>query len=87
MTPVQAIRAKCIDCSAGERGEVKNCTMKDCPLYPYRMGKRPKVAGSTPMKAIRRHCLDCCNGQSNEVRLCPSKWCPVWELRSGHKPQ
>ena len=42
LTPVKAIRAKCLDCCCGQVKEVKLCTMKKCPLYPYRMGKRPK---------------------------------------------
>lgn len=42
LTPVKAIRAKCIDCCCGDRKEVRECTITQCPLYPYRMGKRPK---------------------------------------------
>ena len=38
-TPMKAIRAKCIDCTGHERGAVRNCTMADCPLHPFRMGK------------------------------------------------
>lgn len=41
LTPIQAIRAKCIDCSCGILKEVRECPIKDCPLWPYRMGKRP----------------------------------------------
>lgn len=41
-TPIKAIRAKCLDCCAGAKQEVRYCTCKNCPLYPYRMGKRPK---------------------------------------------
>ena len=40
-TPMRAIRAKCLDCSAGSSDEVKNCTVKTCPLYGYRRGKNP----------------------------------------------
>ncbi len=43
LTPLKAIRAKCIDCCCGDRKEVRECSIKNCPLYPYRMGKRPKV--------------------------------------------
>ena len=32
----QAIKAKCLDCSAYQRLEVKNCTVTLCPLYKYR---------------------------------------------------
>jgi hypothetical protein len=42
LTPIKAIRAKCIDCSCGSLREVRECHMKDCSLWPYRMGKRPK---------------------------------------------
>ena len=40
-TPIKSIRAYCIDCSGGSYKEVKLCTVKNCPLYPYRMGRRP----------------------------------------------
>lgn len=42
LTPIKAIRAKCIDCSNNQTKEVKACPVKKCPLYPYRMGRRPK---------------------------------------------
>lgn len=42
LTPLKAIRAKCIDCCCGSRFEVKMCSCADCPLYPYRLGHRPK---------------------------------------------
>ena len=41
-TPIKAIRAKCIDCCAGQMYEVSKCTIKKCPLWEYRMGRRPK---------------------------------------------
>ena len=39
--PVKAIRMKCIDCSGGRRSEVERCTVRDCALYPFRMGRNP----------------------------------------------
>lgn len=42
LTPMRAIRAKCIDCSYGQAQEVRLCPITKCPLYPYRMGRRPK---------------------------------------------
>ncbi len=42
LTPMKAIRRKCIDCSCGSSNEVKLCPVKNCPLYDYRFGKRPK---------------------------------------------
>ena len=48
LTPIKAIRAKCLDCCCGHPSEVRICTALKCPLYPYRMGKRPKVGEDTP---------------------------------------
>jgi len=40
--PMKAIRAKCIDCCAGDKNEVKLCTCEqNCALWPFRMGKNP----------------------------------------------
>ncbi|MBR4090511.1 MAG: hypothetical protein IKK28_06495 [Mogibacterium sp.] len=41
MTPIKAIRAKCIDCCCGEKKEVRLCPSERCPLWSYRMGRRP----------------------------------------------
>lgn len=40
-SPLKAIRAKCLDCSVYDYSEVRNCYIKKCPLYPFRMGKNP----------------------------------------------
>ena len=40
-TPMKAIRAKCIDCTLGQLQDIRECTVKKGPLYPYRMGRRP----------------------------------------------
>ncbi len=48
LTPIKAIRAKCLDCSGGQYIEVKLCPIKDCTLYPYRMGRRPKKGVDIP---------------------------------------
>ena len=39
--PVKAIRMKCMDCFGGHRSEVDRCPVKDCALYPFRMGRNP----------------------------------------------
>lgn len=41
-TPLKAIRRKCLDCCSGQIVEVRECPVKDCTLWPYRMGHRPK---------------------------------------------
>jgi len=40
MTPLEAIRAKCLDC-AYNTTEVKMCTAIKCPLHAFRFGKNP----------------------------------------------
>ncbi len=41
ITPIKAIKAKCLDCCCGQREEVKLCPVKDCPLWQFRLGKNP----------------------------------------------
>jgi len=40
-TPIQAIRLKCRECCGNHYSKIRGCTTTDCPLYPYRLGKRP----------------------------------------------
>ncbi len=47
LTPIKAIRAKCLDCCGGQAKEVRLCPCENCPLYPYRMGHRPKECADT----------------------------------------
>lgn len=58
LTPLRAIRAKCIDCSAGSIKEVRECVMLDCPLYPYRLGKspnsKPRILTDEEREALRQ---------------------------------
>ena len=42
LTPIKAIRAKCLDCTCGQFSEVRECRLTTCPLWEYRMGHRPK---------------------------------------------
>jgi len=39
LTPIKAIRHKCLDCSCWQNNEVRLCTVLTCALYPFRMGK------------------------------------------------
>ena len=41
-TLMKAIRLKCLQCTCDNKVEVRECLIKDCTLYPYRMGHRPK---------------------------------------------
>ena len=35
MTPLKAIREKCLDCVCGIAVEVRRCVCTDCPLFPF----------------------------------------------------
>ena len=55
MTPLKAIREKCLDCCGGQAREVKLCPCPDCTLYPFRFGRNPnreglRNGGSLPKK-------------------------------------
>jgi hypothetical protein len=41
MTPMQAIRQKCLDCSAYQLQEVRLCEFVTCALWPFRSGRHP----------------------------------------------
>ena len=40
-TPIKSIRLRCLDCCAQNQHEVRLCESADCPLFPYRFGRRP----------------------------------------------
>jgi hypothetical protein len=66
MPVLKAITAKCLWCSGGSRAEVKDCLVKDCPLYPYRMGKNPwRRAVSEGTRQVRRQNATKVNQRAN----------------------
>jgi hypothetical protein len=52
LTPMKAIRAKCLDCSCFQPKEVRLCPVTSCALWPYRLGKRPKKEASQELVAV-----------------------------------
>lgn len=54
LTPIKAIREKCLDCCCGSANEVKLCTVERCALYPYRFGKNPYLREMTPEEKEKR---------------------------------
>ena len=51
-TPIKAMRKKCLQCSVCQPKEVRLCTVIECDLYPYRMGRRPDKATLDTMEAF-----------------------------------
>ena len=43
VSPISAIRKKCLDCCGGGRKEVSECDIYRCPLFPYRFGVMPET--------------------------------------------
>lgn len=89
LTPLTAIRLKCMDCCLGSSHEVRLCPCTDCPHYPYRFGRKPKgqKPASTPLKAIKARCLDCGAYAPSCVRECEFKHCALYPYRMGKNPK
>ena len=41
VSPLAALRARCVDCCAGAVSEVRRCRQTTCPSWPFRMGSDP----------------------------------------------
>lgn len=52
LSPIRSIRAKCLECSGYMPSEVRNCEIKECPLYFFRMGKNPNRKGIGNLKGV-----------------------------------
>lgn len=65
LTPIKAIRKKCLDCCCGQIVEVRRCNIETCALHPYRMGHRPK-ANDSSSEASEAEKLEVANEFSNE---------------------
>lgn len=78
----RAIHERCLNCKAWYPKEVANCTITNCPLFPYRTAKGKQNA-SQRGKAIKKYCLSCSNGQVGEVTKCTAPDCPLFIYRKG----
>lgn len=92
MRPLTAIRAECLACMGGSRGLVADCpSKKTCPLWAYRLGRRPETGRHRPLQAIKAHCRECI-GTAQEVRTCTGQlvgggMCKLHLYRLGHNPK
>jgi len=48
LTPMKAIRQKCLECCCGSSTEVARCHIHDCTLWPLRSGKTGNKRSMTP---------------------------------------
>jgi len=52
---LRAIKEKCLDCSGGSHAEVKQCLVRTCALYPFRLGNNPwRPEASEATREVRR---------------------------------
>lgn len=62
VSPLHAIRRKCVDCCCGNKNEPALCTVVKCPLYVFRFGKnpyrKPKTISEEQKEAARMRLLD-----------------------------
>lgn len=84
----KAMRAKCIECCAGQEGEVRECPVADCTLFPFRRGATANEPGNRAMKgviwrAIREKCMNCSSYSWSEVARCKAKDCALYPHRFG----
>ena len=87
LTPLKATRRHCLMCAGDNREYVRECSDRDCPAWPYRMG-RDRVK----LRTIRELCLECA-GSVQEVKdctggedVCGLGPCPLWRFRLGSNP-
>ena len=82
LTPVKAIRAKCLDCCCGSSNEVELCPCDGvhgalCPLWKYRSGHNPRIkkrelteeqrqANRERLRKYREHQLRAHSGMSSD---------------------
>ena len=57
VSPLRALRRKCLDCRNESHQEVRLCTAVDCPSWPFRMGKNPWLAPLSDEERTRRSVL------------------------------
>lgn len=82
-TPIEAIRFRCLDCCGNQPLEVRLCPATNCPLYPYRLGKRPdeetrkEVAKAVPLPWLQE-ILDNRQKRADQAkeRYQSGKWTP-----------
>jgi hypothetical protein len=92
LSPLRAVRHKCLDCCCESADEVKLCPVETCSLMPYRFGSYPEEHSGTRsvLKPIKEKCKDCMpepfsRGQAT-VKDCEKKCCPKWPYRMGRNP-
>src|SRR5882724_3318681 len=77
MSPLKALRARCLDCCAQQPKDVALCPAVGCPSWPFRMGSDPwrKPASEARREAARRT-MAALNARRNRGGAEPSPTAP-----------
>jgi len=69
LTPLKAIHAYCLACSADQPSEVRYCPITDCPLFIFRFGHNPARKGIGPRitPLSPKSAVESCNPTNTEV--------------------
>ena len=84
-TPLQAIRRYCLWCCLTPKG-VQECDIEECPLWPFRCGRKNAPVAPSRLRAIRKCCLDCVGGSPKDVKNCFAMTCPLYRFLFGKNP-
>ena len=92
-SPLESIRAFCIECQGGSFQSVTECTDAACPFSPYRHGVPLPKGHHAPLRACKRYCHESCqaDGGRDEVVACRGDEavlgpCSVFPFRLGRNP-
>jgi hypothetical protein len=58
ITPIKAIRLKCLECCADSSLEVKLCDLKRCSLHKFRLGRNPNINRKAMSDEQREACRE-----------------------------
>jgi hypothetical protein len=73
MSPLRAVRARCLDCCGYQEKEVALCPARDCPAWPFRMGTDPwRKPASEARRVAARRVMTRLNARRNRGGIAPS---------------
>ena len=83
MPVLAAIKSKCLDCSGGNRAEVRDCLVTNCALFPFREGRSPWRA---PVSEARREAARRSAARLKNAGTIPASGATAGLAGSGRRP-
>ena len=89
LTPLRAVRLKCLDCCGDSSKEVGACSAATCPLWWYRKSPssldaseaRKQSKYSTAAQAIKAMCKECGGEELKGCDMDEYSWCPLLQYK------